>query len=475
MAAAVRSGVLLDPRLAEHLETRRNPVEAFLEILEAVNPRPLVLTLEEIQAANPPVLARLPALDGPSAPPPPKGEARRRDHAADVVVVRDITGRSTCTGEMKDFARYFAHRYQALSALLRRRRELVGAVPIPRALRMTKEVRFLGMIQSVRRTRGGNQLLEVEDEEGTCRVLVPKDGALADEACVPDEVLGVVGRPWKEGIVLAEALIRPDVPGGHAFRGADEPLCAAFVSDLHVGSRLFLRERWTKLARWLHTEEARRIKYLVVVGDVVDGIGIYPRQDEDLALDDVYLQYEEVARLVEALPRDLQVVILPGNHDATRPAEPQPALPRAIQELFPDGVVFAGNPAALRLHGVDVLCYHGKSLDDLVTSLPGVTYDRPLVGMIEMLRRRHLAPSYGGKTPLAPERHDHLVIDPVPSIFATGHVHGFGIGEYRGVRLVNASTWQAQTAYQRMHNIAPIPGMVPIVDLQTGEAFAKAF
>ncbi|MDX1534096.1 MAG: DNA-directed DNA polymerase II small subunit [Thermoplasmata archaeon] len=480
LSLAMESGVLLDPELADYLAGHERPVDSLLAILASINPRPLVLTLEEVQAVNPvpPVPAEV------SAPPVPRmgsrvrrdpAGTRREDHDADVVVLQDITGRSTCTGEMKDFARYFDHRYKALSGLLRSRRELVGAVSIDRALKMTREVRLIGIVQSVKRTRTGNYLLLIEDEEGACQVLVPSEGSAIDGAPVPDEVIGVVGRPWKDDILLADEILRPNVPPTHAFSGADEPLCAAFVSDIHVGSRLFLRDRWERFARWLGTEEASRIKYLVVVGDVVDGIGVYPRQDEDLSVDDVYRQYEQVATMMGALPDDLQVIILPGNHDATRPAEPQPALSGGIQEAFPDGVLFVGNPSLLRLHGVDVLCYHGKSMDDLVTSIPSVTYDRPLSGMVEMLKRRHLAPSYGGKTPLAPERADHLIVDVLPSIFVTGHVHGFGIGEYRGIRLLNASTWQGQTAFQRMHNITPKPGMVPIVDLQTGEAFAQAF
>ncbi|MFQ5907336.1 MAG: DNA-directed DNA polymerase II small subunit [Thermoplasmata archaeon] len=478
LSLAMESGVLLDPALADYLAERERPVDSLLAILDAVNPRPLVLTLEEVQALNPsPPEPHLPHPPSAASTPPPRdrGAVRREDYDPEVVVLQDITGRSTCTGEMQDFSRYFDHRYRALSGLLRGRRDLVGAVSIGRALRMAREVRFIGMVQSVKRTRTGNHLLLLEDEEASCQVLVPSEGSGVDGAPIPDEVMGVVGRPWKDGIFLAEEIVRPDVPTSHAFQGAEEALCAAFVSDIHVGSRLFLRDRWDRFVRWLRTEEAARVKYLVIVGDVVDGIGVYPRQDEDLAVDDVYRQYEEVAEMVSELPDDLQVILLPGNHDATRPAEPQPALPEGIQKAFPDGVLFVGNPSLLRLHGVDVLCYHGKSMDDMVTSIPHVTYDRPLAGMVEMLRRRHLAPSYGGKTPLAPERVDHLIVDALPSVFATGHVHGFGIGEYRGIRLLNASTWQAQTAFQRMHNITPTLGMVPIVDLQTGEAFAQAF
>lgn len=478
LSIAMESGVLLDPLLADYLATLEQPVDRLLEILEAANPRPLVLTLEEVSARNPPapeasVIPR--KARAPTRRPDRRSGVRREDYDADVAILQDITGRSTCTGEMQDFSRYIDHRYKALSTMLRARRELVGAVSIHRALRMAREVRFIGIVQNVKPTRTGNHLLLLEDEEEWCQVLVPSEREGTDGTPVPDEVLGVIGRPWKEGIILAQEIVRPDVPPAHAFQGAEEPLCAAFVSDVHVGSRLFLRDRWERFVRWLKGEEAHRVKYLVVVGDVVDGIGVYPRQDEDLAVDDVYQQYEEVAGMFEALPDGLQVILLPGNHDATRPAEPQPALPGPIQEAFPDDVIFVGNPALLRLHGVDVLCYHGKSMDDLVTGIPHVTYDRPLAGMVEMLRRRHLAPTYGGKTPLAPERADHLIIDPLPSVFVTGHVHGFGIGEYRGIRLFNASTWQAQTSFQRMHNITPKPALVPIVDLQTGEAFAQGF
>lgn len=477
LSAALRSGVLLEPRLVDYLTSLEEPLDRLLDILHAVNPRPLVLTLEEVRALGSATPAAEVSL--PEPPPVPKTEkpstAPRREYNPEVQVIKEITGHSTCTGEIGDFARYFEHRYKTLTAMLRQRRELLGSVSIGRAKKMTKEVRFIGIVQAAKRTKAGHKLLQLEDEDDSCQVLIPSTGPAADEYAVSDEVIGVVGKPWREGIILAEAIVRPDVPAANVFRGSDDPLWAAFVSDLHVGSKLFLRERWSKFVEWLNGKEASRVKYLVVVGDVVDGIGVYPRQDEDLELDDVYAQYEKVSHAFGGVPDDIQVIILPGNHDAIRPAEPQPALPVGIQKLFPPGFLFLGNPAAFRLHGVDVLCYHGRSMDDFVTGLPGISYDRPLAAMTEMLRRRHLAPFYGGKTPLAPERVDHMIIDSVPSIFATGHVHGLGVGEYRGVRILNSSTWQSQTSYQRMHNISPRPGMVPIVDLQTGQTFVKAF
>jgi DNA polymerase II small subunit len=95
--------------------------------------------------------------------------------------------------------------------------------------------------------------------------------------------------------------------------------------------------------------------------------------------------------------------------------------------------------------------------------------------MKEMLERRHVAPIYGMKTALAPERRDYLVVDRRPDIFITGHVHGANTEEYKGIRLIAASTWQDQTEFQRMHNFNPKPGYMPIVHLGTGKTMMKGF
>src|SRR2546422_4387931 len=133
----------------------------------------------------------------------------------------------------------------------------------------------------------------------------------------------------------------------------------------------------------------------------------------------------------------LAVVMPPGNHDGGRPAEPQPAFPMSIQKLFDSNVIFAGNPSLLALEGVRVLAYHGRSMDDLVSAIPGLSYQRPLDGMKAMLRLRHLAPIYGGETPNAPQAEGHPIIDENPAIFVTGHVHAVGVHPYPRVGLLD--------------------------------------
>lgn len=499
LALVSRRGTLLEPAAVDYLLTQEDPMGPLDRFLASCREVPFVITLRDvvqaaeigrIAAGRARSIAAIPlgvpaALTVPvalvSRVPPPASFRREgtpaADHAPDVTILRDITGRSTCEGTLEDFTRYFRNRFETLGRMLRNRREFNGAQDISRARRSTREVRFIGMISDIRSTKNGHRILELEDATDRITVLVLSNSPSASETFVMDEVVGIVGKVNDRGLVIAESVVRPDVPAPKPFPGIGEHIRAAFMSDIHVGSTTFLDEKWSKLTGWMSSDDeiARSLRYLVVSGDVVDGIGVYPRQDEELAIDDIYGQYEALATMMGQLPDHVTVVMVPGNHDAVRPAEPQPALPAPIQKLFDSNLIFAGNPSLVSLHGVKVLAYHGRSMDDFVSTIPGMNYHRPLDAMKEMLKMRHVAPIYGGKTPIAPEAEDHLIIDPVPDIFVTGHVHSVGVDTYRGVLLLNSSTWQAQTPYQKMRNIEPLSARLPIVDLATGQAVIKEF
>ena len=140
-----------------------------------------------------------------------------------------------------------------------------------------------------------------------------------------------------------------------------------------------------------------------------------------------------------------------------------------------DNVTFVGNPATVEIEGVRVLVYHGRSLDDLVSNLPGVSYARPDAAMVELLKRRHLSPVYGGRVMIAPEARDHFVINPLPDIIHSGHVHTVGVSRYHGVLLANSGTWQGQTEFQKRMNIQPDPARIPLVDLSNGDVSIVKF
>jgi DNA polymerase II small subunit len=414
----------------------------------------------------------------------PRGEWRplAADHAGDLRIVADMTGNSTCEGTTQDFVTYFQDRYRQVAKMLRQRRELRNAVPVERVKPGQQEVQLIGMVVELATTKNGHKRIQVEDESGAITCLVRADErqlmAMAD-TLVQDEVVGVVGQASGKGdLLFLQSIVRPDIPlpDAAAKKGADVPLMAAFLSDIHVGSKTFLNENWKRMLRWINGEEgskrereaAGRVKYLVIPGDLVDGVGIYPGQQDELTIPDIYDQYGAFGDWMDSVPGHVQLVVQPGNHDASRPAEPQPAFTQEVRNRFDHhDARFVANPATFRMHGVTTLGYHGSSLIDFATSVANLEYEKPLDTMEQMLKCRHLAPLYGERTPVAPEHHDYLVISDVPDLFVTGHVHVPGIRGYRGVQMVNSGTWQSQTTYQKMLNFTPDPARMPLIDLQT--------
>ena len=108
--------------------------------------------------------------------------------------------------------------------------------------------------------------------------------------------------------------------------------------------------------------------------------------------------------------------------------------------------------------------YHGRSIDDMIGLIPGASYERPGEIMDEMLKRRLLAVPYGMRTPIAAMKTDRLVIDPLPEILLTGHVHICGITRYRAPR-VNAAPGRPSSVSKQM-NIHPTPARAFVVDLE---------
>lgn len=377
------------------------------------------------------------------------------------------------TADHRDFLPYFLDRYERLSTLIKKR---LKCVPI-RAVRSGQEgeeTSVAGIISAIAKTAKGNLRVELEDPSGNIPVILQ-----SHEELVPDEVIGVTGFVSSGGLFIATKVTFPDVPlpapTAQSSLTADEaggeraaPVSAVFISDLHVGSTTFLHEAWASFMRWLRENtSALNIAYLVVAGDMVDGIGVYPGQDKDLELTDIEAQYRTASSCFEALPGRVQLVVAPGNHDAVRTAEPQPPLPERARKLFPEHTCFTSNPAYIRIGGRQVLIYHGQSYDDFVNAVSRLSYAKPADVMIEMLRRRHLAPVYGNGVSIVPHGADYGVIDPVPDILQCGHAHTVGLAKHRQVLLINSGTWQAQTPYQKKRDITPVAGCATVVELTT--------
>ena len=390
----------------------------------------------------------------------------------DFEVIQDSSNKSYTSGEIGDLITYFQSRYEKLSKILKQRPDLKITTKVADIEDGQTTLNLILMVKEIRSTKNGHRFVEFEDDTGTISILFSnKNEELFAEAekLVKDEVVGVIANKDND-FVIANQLIYPGVT-----RIEEKPMDfgIVFLSDVHIGSLTFLEDAFQKFIDWINceygNEEQRKIaediKYLIIAGDIVDGIGVYPNQDKELSIKDIRQQYDEAARFLGNVRSDIKIIITPGNHDASRLAEPQPAVPeeyaKSLYKL--NNVEFVSNPAVVALDGIKVLIYHGESFNELPRAIKGLSYEKNELMMEELLRKRHLAPIYGERTPLASELEDYLVIEHVPDIFHTGHIHINSYKKFNGIHMINSGTFQTQTDYQKIKNIEPTPAQVPVI------------
>ena len=392
--------------------------------------------------------------------------------------------------EVQDFVSYFKSRYNQLKEILQGRNELRGATSISRLKGKTNERAVLiGMINTKRITKNDHLILELEDLTGKINVLITKNREIYSHAkeLVLDEVIGVSGN-LGENILFADQIFFPDVPVTKELKKSTEEEYALFISDLHIGNKDFLKKEFENFLEWINGKNMdasqeqiiQKINYLFISGDIIEGVGIYPSQEKDLEIKDLYKQYEEFSKYLKKIPKRISVVICPGNHDSLRLDEPQPPITKELIKGIDqmENVFSVSNPSLVKIgrkenfEGFDVLLYHGGSFTyyaDVVESIRlagGLT--RADLILKFLLQKRHLAPTHTSTSYLVTAK-DHLVINTVPDFFISGHIHRCSVGMYAGITTLNASCWVPQSDYMEKRGIVPEPARAILTNLKTRE------
>ena len=400
------------------------------------------------------------------------------EYESDLEIISDPTESISTVGTIEDFYQYFCNRFEKMSRILTERTDVKDAGTLKNALRASQNTvnKFIAMITE-KREKKGRLFLFVEDLEETATILVPETllhNYPSTLYLTLDQVVCFEAVKGRKDFFIARNIIFPDVPE-RRIQENNNPLSALLIADIHFGSKTFLDKIFNKMIFWLNgkigsqkqIEKASAIKYLIIAGDLVDGVGIYPNQEKELLVPDIYQQYRSVAQYLEQIPEYIEVIIVPGNHDAASQALPQPAISREYAKPIYEArnIVSLGNPSEIKLGGRTFLIYHGNNLVDIASTIPNVNVDQPQKGVEHLLKIRHLAPEFGAKTPISPEPHDLLVIERAPDVFQTGHLHTEGHLFYRGTQIVCCGAWQSQTSYQKSLGITPTVGSVSIINL----------
>jgi len=398
----------------------------------------------------------------------------------EVRVLSDPTTKITTGEGVKGYNALFSSRFNKLKKIILDRPESrnLKSIASAKTTKSEGDMYVCGLVTTRNSERNITKLV-LEDPSGSFEGIV-FDGELQKSVgtLLTDQFVMVRVSLGKNSGFIIKDLILPDIPD-QAINKSETEVYAVFLSDLHVGSKYFMEEEFVEFVSWLSSPDpvARKIRFVLIGGDVIDGVGIYPNQDKELVCLTIEEQLKKTVNLIEKIPKNVKVIIMPGNHDPGRRALPQPAIPKKYNSSLweMENVVMVGNPAVVSLNDVKVMMFHGQSIDDIVKITPGLSYNKPTNVMKHLLRARHLSPIYGSQTPIAPELEDLLVIEDTPDIFHVGHVHRAELDMYKGILLVNSGSWQKQTPFQASVGMTPNPGIAIMVNLKTFQVFHQNY
>ncbi len=396
--------------------------------------------------------------------------------------------------KVPDFVNYFTARYKEIEKILRTRAELQNLTSISRinAKKEKDNVALIGFVYEKSLTKNKNIMLKIEDPTGMVKVVVTQKKEelfrLAEEIQL-DEVIGITGMYDK--IIFANNILLPDVPLHKELRKSPEEGYCIIMGDTHVGNKLFLEAEFRKFLSWINGESgnekqkeiASKVKYIFIVGDLVEGVGVYPDQEYDLNIIDIRDQYKKFAEYIKEIPEHIPIFLCAGNHDVGRIAEPQATLYKEYSEAVWDmkNIIFTSNPASINIfaqpennfEGFDVLMYHGGSFIYYAFNIPIIRQNGSLrradLIMKYLLQRRHLAPAHTSTLYIPDPKKDPLVISQIPDFFITGHIHRMSITNYRNITCINSSCWVSQSEEQERRGIVPQPARISLINMQTRE------
>jgi DNA polymerase II small subunit len=388
---------------------------------------------------------------------------------------------------VKDFVTYFRNRFSEMKFFLQERAELNNLISIDKIVGSRQGISIIGMVSDKKTTKNKNIIFEVEDLTGKIKILVSqnkKELYEKAENVALDSVLGFKASGSRE-ILFANDIFLPDIILQERKKSPyDES--AVFISDIHIGSKLFFEKNFLKFIDYLNgkipnTPESKKIKYLFAVGDLVAGVGVYPGQEKELAIPDIEEQYMKVAELFGKIRKDIQIIMLPGNHDCVRLMEPQPVFDEKYAWPLYDlpNVTLTANPSLVSIgakggfSGFDILSYHGFSYPFYGNNIPNLIHQNAIVEspdkiMTYLLQNRHLAPTHSS-VQYYPDEKDPLMIRKAPDIFVSGHTHKGAVSYYNNILILSSTCWESLTSFQEKLGNKPDFCKVPLFNLKTRE------
>ena len=390
------------------------------------------------------------------------------------------------------FRELFMNRYKKLSSILQENLPTNNPI-MSRYIHETEGIEnregiLIGMIQDTHVLHTNRFVIQLEDPSHgrpTKCVIVQDSVSFPDYRNVlRDSVIGISGilpKNFLHGEITAfwgKDIFRPSFKE-HAsqLKGKHESkvLCLA---DIHYGAEGFSKKLLSRLVGFLKGEisnpkipfSPREIDVIIIAGDLVEGTS---QNNESQLIDSYETQYSQLADVLAKIPSRIQIITIPGEHDASQLAIPQPAIDKKIgKSLYAlSNVKNHGNPLRLTVNGMKFLVFHGQGSEKIFRNQFKIQKQDLFKGFTQLLEYRHLSPEYGSYTSIAPYSKDYLVVEDIPDVLLTGHNHYANFGIYKGVRIVSCGSLKHTSFEKTEIEKDSSLGVFPVIDTKSGENF----
>jgi DNA polymerase II small subunit len=240
-------------------------------------------------------------------------------------------------------------------------------------------------------------------------------------------------------------------------------ICA--ISDVHVGANNFREDKFENFIKYVN--DTASIKYLVVAGDICEGVAVYSEQNGSLSLAHGTMDEQVLSMnaIFSKFRKDLNIILSPGNHDSgVGLAEPQPNPYSNVKFNHPH-ITCVTNPAFLQIEGLDYLVYHGRALSAYIRDIELFTTENTVDICEYLVKVGHIASMLDVMNVARITNMDYMHIESRPHIFHVGHTHIANVKHSKGTTYVNGGTFQDITPYQQSMGIAPTVGTAVLINI----------
>ncbi len=479
----------LAPDALEHLVTLSPSETEIIKFLNNISTNEPVLTLQTIQNEFKSKKTEKDESESGIEVPPQKRSLKKEEIEINVSIDSDIPFKLPREPNIKAFRELFIQRYHQLSKMILNNishdLSILNRNLSKNDIPPNRNGILIGMVQDTGALHTNRFIINLEDPlsgKTTKCVIVQEPPSFPEyRNIIRDTVIGIIGvlpKNFAEGEVTAfwgRDIIRPSFKN-HLFEPRNKHSKVLCISDIHFGSKHFAKNLFSKLIAYLNgrtqvNEDSlnpEKINTLIILGDLVAGIK-HSKNNTDLEkIRSFEIQYRGLSELLDKIPKRIRIIIIPGERDASQMTIPQSAIDKKVgKSLYSlSNVQNYGNPVRITINGMKFLIYHGQGYKDMFHDRLKLKSNNLIEGIKELLEYRHLFPEYGPFVPIAPYSKDYLVIDEIPDIIVTGHLHKVNYGSHKGIYIASCGTF-LKTSKEK-ENLLSL-GVFPVIETGTGE------